>query len=329
MDRYLVTGCAGFIGSHLASALLQRGDEVLGVDAFTDYYPRAQKVANVRSLLEHPCFELVEGDLADLDLHELMASAAGVYHLAAQPGVRGSWGSSFAFYAQQNLAVTQRVFEAASDIGVRVVFASSSSVYGNATDYPTAEDAPLEPVSPYGVTKLGCEHLARVYRESFALDAVLLRYFTVYGPRQRPDMAFSRILTALVTGTSFHLHGTGSQSRDFTYVADATAATTAAMERAPAGAIYNVGGGTEATLTEVIRLCERLAGKRLEIMQDSAAAGDARRTAGDTTRIRTELGWEPRTALPDGLAAQFEEVLDAEARSAGPTHGRAGLAEHP
>src|SRR5215210_2960792 len=306
MSRYVVTGCAGFIGSHLSEALLDRGDEVVGVDAFTDYYPRALKEANLAMLRPRHGFSFVEADLADARLEPLLAGTSGVFHLAAQPGVRGSWGDTFAVYARDNVLATQRVFEAALDIGVRVVWASSSSVYGNAEAYPTPEDTRPRPISPYGVTKLSCEHLAAAYVESFDLDHVALRYFTVYGPRQRPDMAFTRIVTALVEGAEFPMFGTGEQSRDVTYVGDAVAATVASMDRAPAGAAYNVGGGTEASLLDAIEICERLAGRPLSVTREPVAAGDVRRTAADTTRIRSELGWRPQTALGQGLEAQLE-----------------------
>lgn len=305
MRRYLVTGCAGFIGSHLVEALLDRRHKVVGVDLFTDYYPRRLKETNLAPARNRHGFSLVEADLSAAPLAPLLAGVAGVFHLAAQPGVRGSWGDSFADYAQNNLLATQRLFEAAAGAGVRVVFASSSSIYGNAEAYPTPEDARPHPVSPYGVTKLGCEHLAQAYVASLGLDVVALRYFTVYGPKQRPDMAFARIVGALAVGGIFHVNGTGEQSRDFTYVDDAVAATIAAMEAAPTGAVYNVGGGTEASLREVIELCERLSGRRLDVRYEPQAAGDVRRTAAHTSRIRSELGWEPRTSLAEGLAAQL------------------------
>jgi nucleoside-diphosphate-sugar epimerase len=304
VSRYLVTGCAGFIGSHLVEALVEAGHDVLGVDALTDYYPREVKLANLAGLAEGASFELVAADLAERELRDLVEGTAGVFHLAAQPGVRGSWGGSFALYARDNLLVTQRVLEAAVAAGVRVVFASSSSVYGDAERYPTGEDAPTRPISPYGVTKLGCEHLVGAYAEA-GLDAVVLRYFTVYGPRQRPDMAFARIVHALALGEPFHVYGTGEQSRDVTYVGDAVTATVAAMETAPPGAVYNVGGGTEASLREVIALLEELAGRRLDARFDPAAAGDVGRTAADTSRIRAALGWAPAASLADGLAAQL------------------------
>ena len=305
MDRFLLTGCAGFIGSHLVEALLERGHAVLGVDSFTDYYERARKEANLGAARKHAGFSLVEADLAEADLAPLVAAVRGVFHLAAQPGVRGSWGSSFAIYARDNVLATQRLLEACRPAGVRVVFASSSSVYGNTETYPTPEDAEKRPVSPYGVTKLSCEQLGQAYLSSFGLDVVSLRYYTVYGPRQRPDMAFARLADAITRGMPFEVYGSGEQSRQFTYVADAVAATLAAMEQAPRGAVYNVGGGSETSLREAIALCERITGGTVEVRYTDAAAGDARRTAADISRIRADLGWEPRTPLEAGLQAQL------------------------
>lgn len=250
-------------------------------------------------------FRFVEADLAADPLDELLEGADGVYHLAAQPGVRGSWGDTFSFYARDNVVATQRLFEAAVKRNLRVTWSSTSSVYGNAEAYPTTEDARPQPISPYGVTKLSCEYLAAAYVESFGLDHVTLRYFTVYGPRQRPDMAFTRIVRALADKTPFEVYGTGEQSRDVTYVGDAVAATIAAMEHGRPGAVYNVGGGSETTLNEVIDLLERLSGRTLDRRQKDTAAGDVRRTAADTTRARTELGWTPKTPLEDGLRAQL------------------------
>jgi nucleoside-diphosphate-sugar epimerase len=298
--RYVVTGAAGFIGSHLTESLLAAGHDVVAVDCFTDYYDPALKEENAAG------FDVVRADLADANLDELIAGADGIFHLAGQPGVRGSWGEGFALYARRNLVATHRVFEAAARAGTRVVFASSSSVYGDAERYPTSEDVEPQPIAAYGITKLGCEHLAHAYAGTLGLDAVVLRYFTVYGPRQRPDMAFRRLVDALATGGSFPLYGDGSFSRSFTYVADVVAATQLAMERAPRGAVYNVGGGEEATMTEAIALLEELSGRTLAVERAPAAAGDMRRTAADTGRITGELGWAPRTSLRDGLRAQWE-----------------------
>lgn len=293
--KYVVTGAAGFIGSHLAEALEEAGHEVLGIDCFTDYYDRAVKEENA-SGLDVRRLDLVTDDL---DLRGF----DGVFHLAGQPGVR-SFGDVFDLYVRRNLLTSQRVFEACARDGVRVVFASSSSVYGEAEQYPTPEDTPPRPLSPYGITKLGCEHLARAYEGSFGLDVVVLRYFNGFGPRQRPDQAFTKAATALVEEAPFNLYGDGLQSRDFTYVGDIVAATRLAMERGQG--IYNVGGGVEATLKEAIAILEALAGRRLELRSHPPVAGDQRRTNADTTRIRADLGWEPRTSLEDGLRAQWD-----------------------
>jgi UDP-glucuronate 4-epimerase len=294
--RWVVTGAAGFIGSHLSEALAARGDAVVGVDSFTDYYDAAEKEENARGL------EVLRVDLADEGLD--LDGVDGVFHLAGQPGVR-SFGEAFPLYLRRNVLATQRVFESAAEAGVRVVFASSSSVYGEAERYPTPEEDQPQPISPYGITKLACEQLARAYAASFGLDAVSLRYFTVYGPRQRPDMFFRRVCEALAAGGGIELYGTGEQSRSFTEVADVVAATIAAMDNAPAGALYNVGGGEEASLLEAIALLEGASGRTLEVVHVDRARGDVRRTKADVSRIRDELGWEPRVALADGLARMW------------------------
>ena len=294
--RYVVTGAAGFVGSNLAETLVAAGHEVVGVDCFTDYYDPAQKEENARGL-DVRRLDLAEDEL-DLD------GIDGVFHLAAQAGVR-SFGDVFPTYVRRNLLATQRVFEAAATAGVRVVFASSSSVYGEAESYPTPETATPQPISPYGITKLGCEQLARAYAVGFGLDAVCLRYFTVYGPRQRPDMFFRRVCDALLDGGPFEIYGSGEQSRSFTEVRDAADATIVAMERAPAGALYNVGGGDEASMLEAIALLERISGRTLDVTHVDAAKGDVRRTKADVSRIREALGWEPWTSLSDGLTRMW------------------------
>jgi UDP-glucuronate 4-epimerase len=290
--RYVVTGAAGFIGSQLAEALVASGHEVVGVDCFTDYYDPAEKEQNAHGL------DVLRADLAEEELD--LAGVDGVFHLAGQPGVR-SFGDIFPLYLRRNVLATQRVLETASAAGVRVVFASSSSIYGDAEAYPTSEDAAPRPVSPYGITKLACEHLVRAY----GLDAVVLRYFTVYGPRQRPDMFLRRVCEALLAGSAFEIYGSGGQSRSFTDVSDAVAATIAAMERAPAGAIYNVGGGEEASVLEAIALLERVSGGSLDVRHVGEAKGDVRRTKADVSRIGRELGWRPQTTLADGLARMW------------------------
>jgi UDP-glucuronate 4-epimerase len=295
--RYVVTGAAGFIGSHLAEHLLADGHEVVGLDCFTDYYDPALKEENAREL------DVRRVDLAEDELD--FAEVDGVFHLAGQPGVR-SFGDVFGTYLRRNVLATQRVFEAAVRDGVRVVFASTSSVYGDAERYPTPEDTVPRPVSPYGITKLACEHLANAYARDFGLDCTVVRYFSVFGPRQRPDMSFTRIATALAEGSRFELYGDGGQSRGFTYVSDAVDATVRAMARGVG--TYNVGGAHEATMNEAIATLERVSGRTLDVVRTPVAKGDVRRTTADTTRMRGELGWEPHVSFEDGLRAQWEWV---------------------
>jgi UDP-glucuronate 4-epimerase len=296
--RYVVTGAAGFIGSHLTEALLARGEDVVAVDSFTDYYDPGLKEENAAN------FDVEHVDLSDAPLEELLSGVTGVFHLAAQPGVRPSF-RDLDTYLRRNVLATQRVLEAAD---ARVVFASSSSIYGDAESYPTHEDTRPRPLSPYGITKLAGEHLAAAHGG----DVVVLRYFTVYGPRQRPDMAFARLVAAARGGDEFELYG--NASRSFTYVADAVDATIRAMDAAPAGAVYNVGGGQEATMREAIATLERVSGRTVAVNARPAARGDARRTAADVTRIRDELGWSPTTALDEGLQAQWSWAAVATPR---------------
>lgn len=298
--RFVVTGAAGFIGSHLAETLREQGHDVLGVDSYTDHYERWRKERNAEGV------DVLEADLALAPLEPIVAGADGIFHLAGQPGVRASWGESFQVYLDRNVRASQRLFEAAAAAGTRVVFASSSSIYGDAEAYPTGEDVEPRPISPYGITKLACEHLAVAIGEAQALDAVVLRYFTVYGPRQRPDMAFSAMLEALARGEPFRLFGDGSAARSFTYVGDAVSATTAAMERGRSGEVYNVGGGEEATMNEAIALAEALSGRTLEVERLDAAAGDVRRTKADVRKAEAELAWAPETPLRAGMEAQWE-----------------------
>jgi UDP-glucuronate 4-epimerase len=298
--RYVVTGAAGFIGSHLSEQLQADGHEVVAVDSFTDYYERSRKERNAAAL------DVLELDLADAPLEPVVSGADGVFHLAGQPGVRASWGESFGLYLRRNVLATQRLFEAAAAADVRVVFASSSSVYGDAERYPTAEDVAPRPISPYGITKLACEQLAHAIGRGQGLDAVLLRYFTVYGPRQRPDMAFTAMLEALARGARFQLFGDGTAARSFTYVGDAVSATIAAMERGRNGEVYNVGGGDEATMNEAIALAEEISGRPLDVERLEVAPGDVKRTKADVSKAAADLDWAPETALRDGLAAQWD-----------------------
>jgi len=293
--RYVVTGAAGFIGSHLAEALQSAGHDVVGMDAFTDYYDPALKEENARGL------DVRRLDLAADELD--FAGFDGVFHLAARPGVR-SFGDVFPQYLRDNVLATQRVFEAAVRDGVRVVFASSSSVYGETERYPTPEDTPPRPLSPYGITKLTGEQLARAYESSFGLNAVVLRYFNAFGPRQRPDMAFTRIAHGLAADEPFTLYGDGEQSRGWTYVSDVVDATVLAMEGG--SGTYNVGGAHEVSIREAIAQFERISGRALDVREHPAVPGDQRRTNADTTRIRSELGWEPRVGVEEGLQAEWD-----------------------
>ncbi|MDH4103496.1 MAG: NAD-dependent epimerase/dehydratase family protein [Thermoleophilia bacterium] len=299
--RYVVTGAAGFIGSQLLRTLLDRGHEATGWDAFTDYYDPALKEENARDLP----VERVDIGADGLDLD----GVDGVFHLAGQPGVK-SFGSVFPVYVRHNVLASQRLFEAAAQARVRTVFASSSSIYGDAASYPTPEDTVSRPLSPYGITKLACEHLAQAYRQEFGLDVVTLRYFTIYGPRQRPDMAFASMVAALAENRPFELFGDGTQSRSFTYVADAVEATIGAMEHGSPGSTFNVGGGSEVSMLQAIEALGSIAGRRLEIVQSPRREGDATRTAADTSRIQREIGWEARTSFVEGLAAQWRWAAD-------------------
>jgi nucleoside-diphosphate-sugar epimerase len=294
--RYVVTGAAGFIGSHLAEALKTAGHEVQGIDCFTDYYDSALKEENARGL------DVRRFDLAEDPLD--FAGFDGVFHLAGQPGVR-SFGDVFPLYVRRNELASQRVFEAAARDGVKVVFASSSSIYGAAERYPTPEDTRPRPNSPYGITKLACEHLADAYAREFGLDCVVVRYFNAFGPRQRPDMAFTRIVSALAEGGHFELFGDGEQSRGWTYVSDIVGGTVLAMEGGTG--TYNVGGALEASMNETIAMLESIAGRTLDVRRrQPSVPGDQRRTRADTTRIRGELGWQPRVSLEEGLTRQWD-----------------------
>ncbi|MEZ5407423.1 MAG: GDP-mannose 4,6-dehydratase [Acidimicrobiales bacterium] len=305
--RVVLTGCAGFIGSHLAERLVADGWRVTGVDAFTDYYDPSLKRANLVPLAGEPRFDLVEGNLVDIDLPGLLADRPAIIHLAAQAGVRASFGEGFDRYVRDNVLASQRMLEAAQATGCRrVVYASSSSVYGDAAAYPCSETATARsPRSPYGVTKSMGEDLATVYRAG-GLETVGLRYFTVYGPRQRPDMAMTRLCRAVLGGPAFPVMGDGSQSRDFTYVADAVDATLrAAHSTRDLPPVLNVGGGQEATLRQVIDLVGSIAGREVPLEWGPAQRGDVRRTGADTSLARAVLGWAPTTTLAEGLASQF------------------------
>ncbi len=305
--KALVTGAAEFIGSHLTGRLLDQGATVTGIDCFTDYYPRALKEANLATVATRPGFSFVEGALQTTDLAALLDGVTHVFHLAAQAGVRKSWGRDFAAYTVNNIEATQRLLEAT--VGrplVRFVYASSSSIYGDGVTIPMREDAVPQPVSPYGVTKLAAEQLGYLYHVSNAVPFTSLRYFTVYGPRQRPDMAFRRFLQAGLDGTPIHLYGDGEQTRDFTFVDDAVAATIAAGERGVPGRVYNVGGGSRVSINSVLDLIGRIVERRLDIRREPAQKGDMRDTYADTSRAKADLGFNPSVTLDQGLQAEHD-----------------------
>lgn len=309
MSRVLVTGAAGFIGSHLCDALIARGDAVVGVDSFTEYYPPARKRANLAGALATG-LEFRRLDLTSDVLEPVVEGVDVVYHLAGQPGVRPSWSQDFDLYARRNLVATQRLLEATLRTGsARFVFASSSSVYGDIGEQPARESDRPAPVSPYGLTKAACEELIDVYRRVHGLSAVSLRYFTAYGPRQRPEMAFAAFIRSVLLGRPLRVLGDGRQVRDFTFVADAVAATIAAAELGTEP-VYNISGGASCTLLEAIEGIERLTGRRALIGFSPPARGDAARTSADLTAARRDLGYQPTVSLREGLALQIRATMD-------------------
>ena len=314
--KALVTGTAGFIGSHLSTALVGEGADVVGLDCFTDYYPRWMKEQNLSGLIGRPGFSLVEAPLQTVDFDRVLEGVTHVFHLAAQAGVRKSWGREFATYITHNIEGTQRLLEAVKGRSIeRLVYASSSSVYGDAVAMPMREEAVPQPVSPYGVTKLAAEHLCTLYHANYGVPAVSLRYFTVYGPRQRPDMGFHRFLRAAHLGEPIALYGDGEQTRDFTFVADAVSATIAAGRQGRPGGVYNVGGGSRVSINQVLALVEKVVGRPLVLRREPAQEGDMRNTFADTTRARTELGFAPSKSLESGLAAENDWLAERLAAS--------------
>lgn len=299
--RAIVTGAAGFIGSHLCEQLLHEGAEVVGVDAFTDYYDQATKRSNVEALGRDPGFTLVEADLADVEPGGFLRSGDTIFHLAGQPGVRASWGKDFSTYVRNNVLVTQRLLEACKQLQIaKFVYASSSSVYGDSESYPTSETLRPSPVSPYGVTKLAAEHLTETYRKSFGLPTASLRLFTVYGPRQRPDMAFARMIRAGLLGTPFVIYGDGQQTRDFTYVADVVSAMVGVAGSSWCG-VANIGGGSTTSMKRIVEIVRGLCGA-LEVRFEPTARGDVRHTAADTSVAAQSFGYRPLTQVAEGLA---------------------------
>lgn len=313
----LVTGAAGFIGSRLARRLREDNHRVTGLDSFTDYYDVALKKANAEVVARSGA-SFIDGDLNSVDLGSVLSDIDVIFHLAGQPGVRASWGAEFPVYTRSNIDATQRLLEACRGRQSlkRFIYASSSSVYGNAECYPTSEDVRPQPVSPYGVTKLAAEHLCCLYASNFGVPTVSLRYFTVYGPGQRPDMAFTRFMTAAIQGRELTIYGSGEQVRDFTYVDDVIDANLlAATSDVRPGVVLNVAGGSHTTVNQVLAIIEELTGSTLARRHNDGVAGDVWQTGGDTTAIRSVLGWEPSISLRDGLARQLEWARSAIAEA--------------
>lgn len=302
----VVTGVAGFIGSSLAETLLARGEQVVGIDCFIDYYPRALKERNLEGLHANSRFRFIEQNLVDVDSASLLRDVDRVYHQAAQAGVRASWGKDFSIYTQNNVLATQRLLEALKGTKIKLINASSSSVYGEATTLPMRETDIPQPVSPYGVSKLAAEHLCRLYARNYGVEAVSLRYFTVYGPRQRPDMAFYRFIKAMLRGEEIEIYGNGEQTRDFTYIQDAVQANLLAAEHGQSGEVYNIGGGARITLNDVLALLERLTAKPTRIRYNKPQKGDVTHTYADTSKAQENLLFKPATTLEDGLKRQIE-----------------------
>jgi UDP-glucose 4-epimerase len=304
--KALVTGVAGFIGSHLSAALLDSGASVTGIDCFTDYYPRPLKEANLATVKDRPGFTFIEAALQDIDLKPVLAGVTHVFHQAAQAGVRKSWGRDFDIYTRNNIEATQRLLESMVGLPIqKYVYASSSSVYGDNVPLPMREDTYLQPLSPYGVSKLAAEHLGQLYWANHGVPAVSLRYFTVYGPRQRPDMGFQRFLTAVRDGKPITVYGDGEQTRDFTFVGDIIAANLAAAERGRPGNVYNIGGGSRVTLNHVLELIGKVTGRKVTLQREPDQKGDMRHTYADTAAARRDLAFNPKVSLENGLDQQY------------------------
>ncbi|NEP07184.1 MULTISPECIES: NAD-dependent epimerase/dehydratase family protein [unclassified Okeania] len=311
MTNIIVTGVGGFIGSHLAETLLNQGEKVIGIDQFNDYYDPALKRQNISQFKDHSAFQLIENDIQSLNWSELLADIDIVYHQAAQAGVRASWGEGFRSYTERNINATQIILEAAKDAPnlKRLVYASTSSVYGNAETFPTPETICPQPVSPYGITKLAAERLGKLYHQNFGVPCVYLRYFTVYGPRQRPDMAFHKFFKWILQDEPISIYGDGQQTRDFTFISDAIAANLAAGKVPEAvGEVFNVGGGSRVVLAEVINTMEEIVGRPIKKNFVEKARGDARHTSADVSKAQKILGYQPQVSLKEGLQREWEWV---------------------
>ena len=305
--RSLVTGVAGFIGSHLAERLIKEGHEVVGIDCFTDYYARSIKEKNLKELLQVSGFTFLEGNLLEVNLSDLLVGVDYIFHQAAQAGVRSSWGDEFEIYISNNILATQKLLEACKHSDIRrFIYASSSSVYGDSEELPLRERSLLKPVSPYGVTKLAAEHLCYSYWKNYQVPVISLRYFTVYGPRQRPDMAFHRFVRAILDGGEIEIYGNGEQTRDFTFISDAVSGNILAMKSNAEGEIFNIGGGSRVSINEVLDIIQNIAGKTVKIVYQNVQKGDVRHTLADTNKAKKHLGYIPEVDLKTGLTEEWK-----------------------
>jgi UDP-glucose 4-epimerase len=309
--KCLVTGAAGFIGSHLCERLIKEGCEVVGIDNFMDYYARSFKESNISGLLSEPGFKFVEESILDCDLGRLFEDLDAVFHQSAQAGVRASWGANFRIYSDNNILATQMLLEAAKSSPVKkFIYASSSSVYGDTTDLPMRESSVTRPVSPYGVSKIAAEHLCYLYYRNFRVPTVSLRYFTVYGPRQRPDMAFHRFFKWILEGKVIQMYGDGEQSRDFTHVDDIVGANWLALEKGDPGKVFNIGGGSTVTMNQVIHTMEEITGRPATVDYQQMQKGDVRHTSADMTMAREELGYKPAVSIRKGLETEYKWIRE-------------------
>ena len=305
----IVTGAAGFIGSHLCQRLLNEGFSVTGIDSFNNYYPKWIKEKNIQPFKKHNNFRLISDNLNNIDLKPLLHDADYVFHIAAQAGVRSSWGKDFFGYTDNNISATQKLLEASIDSGIhKLVYASSSSVYGLCPELPMTESSPLLPHSPYGVTKLAGENLCRLYFKNFDVPTVSLRFFTVYGPGQRPDMAFHKFFKALLENSSIPLFGDGKQTRDFTYIDDIVEANIQSLEKGNPGEVYNVGGGNRKQIIDIFPILEKISGKEVRLKREDRQKGDVVHTFADINRAKEDLNFSPKVLLDEGLSREWEWI---------------------
>ncbi len=305
--RALVTGCAGFIGSHLSERLLKEGYQVKGIDCFLDFYPRSQKERNLKGLIGKKSFQFIEGNLLNKHLDKLVEGIDYVFHQAAQPGVLDSWGENFGIYTENNVRATQHLLEAYKERKIeKFIYASSSSIYGSTKELPMREETFPRPFSPYGVTKLAAEHLCTLYRENFGIPVIMLRYFTVYGPRQRPDMAIYRFLNAQLKKGPIEIYGDGGQSRDFTYVDDIIEANILSMHARVEDGLFNIGGGSQVSLNELMEVIQKVSGEKLKVIKLQAKKGDMQHTHSDNSRAKRLLGYKPTVGLEEGVRREWD-----------------------